>query len=169
MGKEDFQENQVSQNSQTESPRPEEDLEFLYDRKELRLPSGVRKRIRILKSQARREADEEKKERKLQEIFLYLQKEREKIRQKRKPTKEERALGGLDQTIVRILEAPDGSQREQEEVVRAVWLAEAARITTSPEERIEELGRSSLPAEVMVEIRQEVQPFLPMPSSPRRR
>lgn len=169
MAKENFQENQISQNSQTEPSLAEKDWEVLYDKKELRLPGGVRKRIRILKSRAREETDEEKRERKLQEIFLYTQAEREKIRQKRRLTKEERALEGLDQTIVRILEAPDGSQREQEEVVRAVWLAEAARITTSPEERIDELGRSSLPAEVMVRIRQKVQPLLPTPISTKRR
>lgn len=168
MGRENFQENQTSQNSQTESSQPEKDLEVLYDRKELRLPRGVRKRIRNLKKEAEEETDEEKRERKLREIFLYTQAEREKVRQKRGPTKEERAVEKLDQTIWRILEAPDSSPKEQEEVVRAIWLAEAARITT-PAERIEDLGRSSLPAEVMVAIRQEVQPLLPTPISPKRR
>lgn len=168
MGRENFQENQTSQNSQTESYQPEKDLEVLYDRKELRLPRGVKKRIRDLKSQVRREADEEKRERKLREIFLYAQEEREKVKQKRGRTKEERAVEKLDQAIGRILEAPDSSPREQEEVVRAIWLAEAARITT-PAERIEDLGRSSLPAEVMVKICKEVRPLLPTPIFSKRR
>lgn len=110
---------------EAEKQHPEE----LLTAKELRLPVGVRRRIRRLKEQGMQE-----------KAIGYRRGEVEKAIRKRKgKTKMQKAEEILDETIKQIVESDD-PEKQGESLATATWLADFVGESTA-EERAEDLSK----------------------------